>query len=311
MSRCIPYVLDEGTAETQYQAVAICMNYWRDATNDNEKSLRIPIVLYGDIEVKGIEARDVFEAKMKSVQKSNIGEYDAFVQLHWHDISMDDYDALSNGERELEDILMGRPFCCKIRTLEDDGLHTITLIKESMTSLWETLTGSDTIIVEDKDMLPVASPNDVSMALKLDMGSDDGSFWFSHENGYDYMELLWNGTAIIDDDIITFKSDSDTPLLNKSITFYNDECEPCSKTDTTDTPSWGDIPKTKENFPNKSQFIVQRGDTWSDYKLPYRLKSGVIHCGGVKSAYSASHGARSGESMNLTAEEKERIIKSI
>lgn len=32
ISRCIPVVLEEGTAENQEQASAICYDMWRDAT---------------------------------------------------------------------------------------------------------------------------------------------------------------------------------------------------------------------------------------------------------------------------------------
>ena len=49
--------------------------------------------------------------------------------------------------------------------------------------------------------------------------------------------------------------------------------------ETTNSPPWGDIKKNKENFPNKSQFIIQRGEKRSDWKLPYKVKSGKIHCG--------------------------------
>ena len=81
------------------------------------------------------------------------------------------------------------------------------------------------------------------------------------------------------------------------------------KVATTNTPAWGSIPKTKENFPNKSDFIVQRGDTWSSWKLPYRYH-GKVHCGGTRAAYAASQGAHQGKKMNLTPEEKARLEKA-
>jgi hypothetical protein len=40
MGRCVPKVLDDGTAKDQDQALAICMNMWREAeksTADRER----------------------------------------------------------------------------------------------------------------------------------------------------------------------------------------------------------------------------------------------------------------------------------
>lgn len=36
ISRCIPIVLDEGTAKDQEQAAAICYSIWREKTNMSE-----------------------------------------------------------------------------------------------------------------------------------------------------------------------------------------------------------------------------------------------------------------------------------
>lgn len=77
--------------------------------------------------------------------------------------------------------------------------------------------------------------------------------------------------------------------------------------ETTNSPPWGSIKKNKDNFPNKSQFIIQRGDKQSDWKLPYKLKSGVIHCGGVRAAAAAAGGARQQKPMSLTSTERARL----
>jgi uncharacterized protein len=39
MHRCVPIVLDDGTADSQEQAVAICLNMWRDATKQADGPL--------------------------------------------------------------------------------------------------------------------------------------------------------------------------------------------------------------------------------------------------------------------------------
>ena len=95
----------------------------------------------------------------------------------------------------------------------------------------------------------------------------------------------------------------------KSEDIINTLGELVNKAETTNTPSWGSIPKTKENFPNKSDFIVQRGKNWSDYKLPYKFH-GKIHCGGVKACAGAIGGSRSGKPMSLTSEEKARLNRA-
>lgn len=75
---------------------------------------------------------------------------------------------------------------------------------------------------------------------------------------------------------------------------------------TINSPPWSSISHTKENHPNKSDFIIQRGENWSDWKLPYKYK-GKIHCGGVRAASAAAGGAHTGNRMNLTSEEKARL----
>lgn len=79
--------------------------------------------------------------------------------------------------------------------------------------------------------------------------------------------------------------------------------------ETTNSPPWGSIKKTKENFPNKGDFIIQRGDKWSDWKLPYRYK-GKIHCGGVAAASQAAGGARQKKPMSLTSTERARLNRA-
>lgn len=69
--------------------------------------------------------------------------------------------------------------------------------------------------------------------------------------------------------------------------------------------AWGDIPHNKDNHPNKGDFIIQRGDTWSDYKLPYKVK-GKIHCGGVRAALSRAPQVKGG----MTPEEKKRLERA-
>lgn len=79
-----------------------------------------------------------------------------------------------------------------------------------------------------------------------------------------------------------------------------------SEEDQEDVPKWGDIEKTQENFPNKEDFIIQEGEIWSEWKLPYKYK-GEFHCGGVEAAIAAIAGARTGKKMTLTAEETTRL----
>jgi len=93
----------------------------------------------------------------------------------------------------------------------------------------------------------------------------------------------------------------------------NDSCEDgsCVETaETTNSPPWGSIKKNKENFPNKSQFIIQRGEKRSDWKLPYKLKSGKIHCGGVAAASQAAGGARQKKPMSLNSTERARLNRA-
>jgi hypothetical protein len=86
------------------------------------------------------------------------------------------------------------------------------------------------------------------------------------------------------------------------------KCDGCVETaETTNSPPWGDIKKNKENFPKKSQFIVQRGEKREGWKLPYKVKSGKIHCGGVRAASAAAAGARSGKPMSLSSAERRRL----
>lgn len=80
--------------------------------------------------------------------------------------------------------------------------------------------------------------------------------------------------------------------------------------ETTNSPPWGSIKKNKENFPNKSQFIIQRGEKRSDWKLPYKVKSGKIHCGGVAAASQAAGGARQKNPMSLTSTERARLNRA-
>lgn len=82
--------------------------------------------------------------------------------------------------------------------------------------------------------------------------------------------------------------------------------EEIAKAATTNTPAWGTIAHNQADHPNKSDFIVQRGDTWSEWKLPYKYK-GKIHCGGVRAASAMVGGARAGKPMSLTAVERKRL----
>ena len=43
VSRCVPIVLDEGTAESQEQAVAICHSYWDEAKKSVFKDLPLDL----------------------------------------------------------------------------------------------------------------------------------------------------------------------------------------------------------------------------------------------------------------------------
>jgi hypothetical protein len=82
------------------------------------------------------------------------------------------------------------------------------------------------------------------------------------------------------------------------------------KARTTETPAWGSIPHNQDTHPNKSDFIVQRGDNWSDWKLPYKYR-GKIHCGGVRAASAAAGGARQKKGpMSLTSEERARLNRA-
>lgn len=90
--------------------------------------------------------------------------------------------------------------------------------------------------------------------------------------------------------------------IEKQLSDYVEE-----KANTTETPAWGSIPHNKDNHPSKSDFIILRGDNWSDWKLPYKYK-GKIHCGGVRAASAAAGGARqTGGKMSLTSEERGRL----
>lgn len=40
MQRCIPYVIDEGTAEDEQQAAAICNSMWEKQSNNLQKLLK-------------------------------------------------------------------------------------------------------------------------------------------------------------------------------------------------------------------------------------------------------------------------------
>lgn len=81
------------------------------------------------------------------------------------------------------------------------------------------------------------------------------------------------------------------------------------KANTTNSPAWGSIAHNESDHPNKSDFIIQRGDTWSSWKLPYKYK-GSIHCGGTKAASQAVAGARAGKPMQLNAEERTRLNRA-
>lgn len=78
--------------------------------------------------------------------------------------------------------------------------------------------------------------------------------------------------------------------------------------ETTNSPPWGSLSHSQKDHPSKSDFIIRRGDKWSDWKLPYKYH-GKIHCGGVRAALSAAGGARQkgGTKMSLTSEERGRL----
>ena len=90
----------------------------------------------------------------------------------------------------------------------------------------------------------------------------------------------------------------------------SDDGECVETAETTNSPPWGDIKKNKENFPKKTQFIIRSGENWSDWKLPYKLKNGKIHCGGVAAASQAAGGARQRKPMSLTSTERARLNRA-
>lgn len=197
LKRCIPYVIDEGVTDDPKRAAAICYSYWRKAHGGEppKKSIAFAdidkiIIKYRDEEL----SVDDFFALFANVSQESVSR-DAFIQIHWQDISTDEYEAFASGDKSLSDVLVGKSFCMKVRVIDEYGsMNTYIIVRDTVDDLLSVLT-SDVIETDERDVLPSATEDDVAVALEYDSGDEEGSFWFAHDDGYDYLQLVWAGTV--------------------------------------------------------------------------------------------------------------------